>query len=520
MSESGRAFPERRQHPAAIAFDLLKSVRGFLLPGLAVLVLSRGDRGEVWLMAMFVPVTLAQLVRYWTLRYAVRGPELVLREGLLNRNVRSIPLDRVQDIDTEQSPLHRLLGVASVRLRTATDGTPEVELSALSLGAVDELRAALSAARRGSVMAEGAGDVGPDEPGPPERVPDPLEALIDEPAGQGFRAPEPEPGPSLHLPVHALVKLALLHNRGMLALGALFAFLGQYGLLDRLENLDQLSTFAGLPQAVRESLPPLALLGTVLVFTLLSPLFSVPWTLLRYGDFRLRLEGDDLRIEKGWWTRTVVSFPRARIQRVSVKQSPLQRAFGVVSIQAVNAGRSSGEGAGVVELVPILDADLALRFLGVFAPDFRWDGSWNRPHPKARRRLRRLALLRALVLAALLAWPFGWWALLPAVAFWLLSDWRARLRGTWLAWQRSAARIVSREGAFVRRTVVAPVQKIQSVVQRESPFDRRWGMRHLAFDTAGGGALAGLDLAFLAQDASAALAAEVTAEVEASRFRW
>ena len=57
-------------------------------------------------------------MRWLKLEYRVGAHELRIDSGWLSRTSRAIPFDRVTDVDLEQGPLHRLFGLARVKLET------------------------------------------------------------------------------------------------------------------------------------------------------------------------------------------------------------------------------------------------------------------------------------------------------------------------------------------------------------------------------------------------------------------
>ncbi len=496
----------RRQHPSALIFDLVQTLRSLFVPGLAVIFVSRGDEfgWEFYAMVAVVPVAVIQVTRYLTLRYELRSTELVLRQGLFNRNERHIPFDRIQDIDTRQSPIHRLLGVAGVRLRTATDGAPEAELTALTSQAIAELRRAIQGARGNAAT---------------ERAPSESDAHAE---SGDLEAPDsPRRAPRLGLSARDLLTLSLVRNRGLLALAATLGIAGQYGILDRVTDLPFLDALKNIP-GIGE-LAGFGFVGFGFVFlVLLSPLISIPWTFLRYGNFKLELDGEHLRIEKGLWTRTSLALPRRRIQRLSIVEGPLHRLFGVVSVYAINAGRSGADpgATGGSELVPILERHLVDAFLRTFTPEFQVQGEWRPPHPRARQRLRRGALIAPVVLGLLLAKPLGLWALAVTALLLAYSLPSAKREADWLAWQVTEDKVASRVGAYVRRTIIAPVSKLQTATERESVLDRRWGMRHLLLDTAGGLGVRPLELRLMEAKETQRLREALSVRVDDSDFRW
>src|SRR5215207_10623992 len=104
---------------------------------LALLVAARR---QFWLLFLGALVLLAWSTIEWLRRtYELEGGALRLEEGVLARKLRSVPFDRIQQVDLVRKPLHRLLGVATLRVETAGGGSAaEVDLDVVTL---DEARA-------------------------------------------------------------------------------------------------------------------------------------------------------------------------------------------------------------------------------------------------------------------------------------------------------------------------------------------------------------------------------------------
>ena len=126
---------EQRLHPASILFDIARYARIFAWPALIAFI--GGPRGgppgmgrwnydttpfETWLWVLVLPSLGLSIVRYLTFRVRYEPNELVIRSGLLFRNVRHIPYARVQNLDAVQNVFHRALGVADVRIETGSGG--------------------------------------------------------------------------------------------------------------------------------------------------------------------------------------------------------------------------------------------------------------------------------------------------------------------------------------------------------------------------------------------------------------
>lgn len=119
------------------------------LPALIALFIAgsaANGSGEWWqVLGIAVPVALGVL-RYVTTGYRITSGRIELRRGLLNRHVLSTPLDRVRTVDITAPPVHRLLGLTSVRIGTGTtSGGDEdrIDLDGLPVAQARRLRAEL-----------------------------------------------------------------------------------------------------------------------------------------------------------------------------------------------------------------------------------------------------------------------------------------------------------------------------------------------------------------------------------------
>ena len=124
---------DRRLHPMSWLFVLVQHLRQYIVPLLILIFLGRGDRNELWSLIGVGVLVLFSLWRYFTYRYGVGANGLVVRSGLLNRSLRVIPFVRIQNVGVHQTVLHRLFGVAEVRLESAGGKEPEAQMRVLKL---------------------------------------------------------------------------------------------------------------------------------------------------------------------------------------------------------------------------------------------------------------------------------------------------------------------------------------------------------------------------------------------------
>lgn len=104
-----------------------RSVLGFYLVGFVAavavgvvmaLVVGTGTGVAAFLVAFAILVVVGLLKRIGT-RYTITSQRLHIRRGILSRSVQQTRLERVQNVNTEQSVLQRLLRVGTVDFDTA-----------------------------------------------------------------------------------------------------------------------------------------------------------------------------------------------------------------------------------------------------------------------------------------------------------------------------------------------------------------------------------------------------------------
>ena len=156
----GEGTEVHRLHPLTVLLEVsrvLGRVAWFFVVVVAVGSLGgrRADPGT----ALFVLAgsgVLVALARYLSLRYWVESGTLVIRSGIVSRQVRTIPLDRIQNVELRQNAVQRVAGVVDFRIETAAGREAEAHLAVLSLEAAHRLKAELLAGR---TPAEDAGTV-------------------------------------------------------------------------------------------------------------------------------------------------------------------------------------------------------------------------------------------------------------------------------------------------------------------------------------------------------------------------
>jgi membrane protein YdbS with pleckstrin-like domain len=68
---------------------------------------------------------------YARFRYGVRETDLLVEQGVMFRRTTSIPLDRIQHVDTRQGPMERVFGLSRVVVYTAAGLSADGSIPAL-----------------------------------------------------------------------------------------------------------------------------------------------------------------------------------------------------------------------------------------------------------------------------------------------------------------------------------------------------------------------------------------------------
>lgn len=498
----------RRLHHWSIVFLLGDTLKGLLLPLGAVLFTARRSRWDLLLMWFSVPVAAISVWRYFTTFYELADDELIIRTGLLFRNVRHIRYTRVHNVETVQNPLHRLLGVAEVRVETAGASEQEAKLRVLSLADADEVRRrVIEGKKRAAVAADAT----------------PLAADSDVVEAAGTDAEE-----LVRMRFGDLIAFGFTQNRGGLVIGAIIGFVWEANFLkvDVASPTRVASRFFELFWAEGRLLndPGLTQLGLLLaallgIFVFIR-LLSVGWAIVQLYGFTLARQGDELRSTRGLLTRVHSTIPLSRIQLVSVRQSPLMRWFDRVEVRVQTAGGDEHATPGREWLAPSLHSDAVDSLMVAVFPGVELSAlEWQPADARTARRLWRTAL-RWIAFAFVAGMVFArvptLVLVLPVLGFtWLAARRGARSLGHALL----AEHVGVRNGWLWKNTSVARYAKVQAVSMTESPFDRRWTMADVFADTAGGGSHR-IALHYLPADEARAVYAHLCARAAATTFRW
>lgn len=434
-----------------------------------------------------IVVLAAGLVTVWQTAYVQRFSYEVTEDtfdiasGVLSRREREIPYERVQNVDISENVLQRLLGLAQVRIETAGGSGTEARLRYVTRAEAGRLQELLGERKR---RAAGETDSGVED--------DASRAAIE------------------------AETLFTLSDRELGILGVVSADLRLLGLASVVLSGFAPQVAAQLqpgPDLVSLAGPLLALVGLVGLW-----LFSAVTAVFRYYGFELRRRADELRYERGLLQRYSGTIPVDKIQTLRLRENVLARALGYAGLVIETAGYGPGQEAGSQSAVPLAKRERALALAREVEPVGAIE--FERPPRRAR---TRYAVRYALAVAGLTAvlWTLdtvtGWLPLWYLAAGLLLAVPAA----AHLAWRHRGYHVgedyfVTRNGFWRRETVVVPYDRVQTVANSQSVFQRRRDLGTVRVDTASSGGFFGTAAA--AVDIDGGLAEELRERVH-GRFR-
>lgn len=461
----------QRLHHSTLWLPLLEVLRGALIPGVIASFFFGYER-ILFFGGCFVllPTALAHVFRFVSVRYHINEAELVIRSGVISKRDRRIPLERMQDIEIQQSLFHRWFDLAKLEITTAGAEDQEATLDVLSRKQAEALRATILRRQDSDAQSQTTDGSQPAEP---------RQTLCE-------------------LTTRDLVKGGLTSN----LVASIGAIIGTIFYVKFVQGLGSgiVGTFEEkVTEKVQERLPSGRLFDSVIDFftvdtigkgvllALGGALISIAGFVIRYHGFRLTQVRDVITKKFGLFTVRRSSLAQDRFQAIKLEEGLLRRCFGLASIRADSAGdRNQLDDQKKRDvLVPVTSRDHAFALVRDVQPDLETsEPEWKRVSRLAIMRGTRKGwlLVLALMIQTLLA--TGWMCLawLPAIplVYYLNVQWY-RNTGYWVGEKF----VLSRRGWLNRNTLFLPVKNIQNVSLTQNPFDRRLNLATVSIDAAG-----------------------------------
>lgn len=478
---------ELRGFLVIFAFEALKTLRAFW-PILIVIIAQKKilPAGVTIPMAIGIILLLVlthSILFYLNFYFYVEGNQFILKKGYLRKKVLSIPLQRIQSVNTKQNILQQLLNVYSLEIDTAGSAVKELKIYSLSGSYADHLTQFLQSHKESKV--EGKQDAN----------------IIEEEE-------------ILKLSPSDLLRIGISQNH--IRTGLIIVAFGSQ-IVDQIQDLfeKESDAYSDSVQNILASSGIIFYTGLALFFLVVSILATVLITVIKYYDFKLIKHQSGYSITAGLINKRKVLLPFSKVQQLNWETGPIKKLFGIFKISFKQAVSKQMKQKQVADAPGCLKHHIESIRGELFKGDLPDDSEKIYAH---RRYFNPL-------------WLVGGWipALIPIALYiyepiWLIAG------GSWLAlsalycmmmvrkryFQFNKTQLIVGKGAIATMWQQAETFKTQSVDFRQSFFQKRRGLASLRISNASGH----MDIPYLPEDMANKLMNYLLYHVETSNKNW
>lgn len=313
MTESEDFNHPQRQSLIGILVYLLRNAR--VIVSLVIAFIAIGNENPMISNYLLVVLIVGGLItavisylQYRNFTFHIEQEELVIHRGVLVKERKTIPLDRIQSVHIEQNIIQQALSVVGLKIDSAGSTEKELEIAALREPVARSFRDLLKK-KPASKPPDAEEDALPREPDEEELV---VLSPID------------------------LLKVGLTENHvrnGLVAILVVYGYITQY--LDFTQGYmeDYLQEYVDqVPGTlIRASLA--IIVASVVVFILVSILISLGRTILKFYRFRAVISDEVVELTSGLLKRNEIRIPVHKIQYLKWESNPLRRMMGFETVQ-------------------------------------------------------------------------------------------------------------------------------------------------------------------------------------------
>ncbi|WP_124980445.1 PH domain-containing protein [Nonlabens xiamenensis] len=469
----------QRQSKKVILLYLFKSIKGLLLYFLfAIFGTSSFGEGSIYIMGFTFFLAFVSLInpiiKYWFFQFHIEGDELILQKGLLQKERKAIPLERIQSININQNLGQRILRIVSLEVETAGSKAKELEIPGLDDSYARQLKDLLDGRKQQQVAASDTDLEIPETTDEPELT---------------TEIPHSQAKESLvmELGLIDLLKVGITQNHlrsGFLALGVVFGF--WYKIKDLVEALFG-DVMEGLTWDNMISSASLGLMTTaLLVFLVVSILLSLITTVNKYWDFRVIKRADHLEVRMGLLNKREVKIPLSKVQILEFHSNPLRRLLGFKTALIFQANSESQKASNVS--IPACTPEHQEQLQDIIFQETRQAPLMTlASNPWSHARLNFYIMSVICVPLAILAYWFEmYWGLAVPVVLLISSCFFAYQYGKFSFILKEADFAVFKTGWLFPKEMITPTYKSQAVEKWRSIFLKRRKETHFKLHTAAG----------------------------------
>lgn len=474
-----------RLHPLTILVEMGRVMRHFAIIFIIFVVQylsnpAKADYSEMLLGAVGGVTVIFAIIRYFSYGYAIHNGNLIVKEGIITKKHRTIPLDRIQNINLKRGILHQVLGLVDLEVETAGGGKAEAHISALSQDDAHSLKIQLT-----------GGNPATSSPFMEKRRDVPLYTAS----------------------FYELFLAGATQNKAMPILAAVMGlFSNAFSRTEVFKNI-----IKSLPTGSNS-----VLIWTFFIFAFIAFgwIASIVMTFVGYFKFELSLGDGCFKRSYGLVNHIENVVPIHRVQNVRLEENWIQRLLKVCRVYVDTAGayaEGRRENQADIKATPLLTPMLEnSRLSGIITlaiPGFDFQkANWSSLSVRSIYRHIYLGFLWAAIIGGAIYALVHYRGDIPLMPFSLkqgeitgaspyfvinrqfaytvagilfgLSAIGAIIRFKTAGYWDQGEVIAARQGIWTRTTKIAPINKIQSTTFSQSPSQRRFGLATITLLTA------------------------------------
>lgn len=425
------------------------------------------------------------ILYYLNFYFYIEENQFIIKKGYLRKIVLSIPLERIQSVNTKQNLLQQLLNVYSLEVDTAGSAGKELKIYSLSGSYTEHLTQFLESHKENAneEKSESISDTNKE-----------VEIIKLSPAD--------------------LLRIGISQNHLKTGL-IILAFV--YQIVDQIKDLFQKETdaYSNSVQNIISNSGILIFTGLIIFALAISILATLLFTVIKYYDFKLVKHQQNYRISAGLFNKRKVLLPFSKIQQLNWETGPIKKMFGIFKISFKQAVSKQVQQKQVIDAPGCLEQHIESIRNEVFKGDLP---DYSEKIYSHRRYFNLLWFQRGLFPAAL-ATPLYiieplWlivgasWLVISAVYCWMM------VRKSYFQFNKS--QLIVGKGAINTEWQQSEAFKTQSVDFRQSFFQKRRGLASLRVNNASGQ----IDIPYIPEDIANKLMNYLLYHVETSNKKW
>lgn len=445
----------RRLHPMTIFYSALRAMPQLFI---AFFVMRNFKEGVIELI-IYLAIALLLLpwllIYYFTFRYHISSEGIIIHSGLLFKNNRTIPIDRIQNVDIVQNALQRIFRIASVKIETAGGKTTEGKLEYVGIQQAHAIRLEI----------EG------------------LQSAVYQQDQQSKFVHHDESTPFFSLSINELFRGSITRLSPVVLFAA--GILGQYNfVLQKL--IENNSTVNAATEWIIEN---------VWIFVIVSLVFSllISWVggivvhCARFYGFTIVTKTKAVITDSGLFSKRHSIIPTAKMQSIARRANPIMRLLGLEYVEVHTASSADNGSKSSETLFPVMRKEKTIEcvrtLFSLTFPDNYLSIFSRKAYIYCVVRDFFIAVLPLLITSFFVLTPYF---LSAALVFLISILFIEKYRLTRKGYTLEDGYLFIRSGVWTLTHVAIPYSKIQ-VLTHEQSFIERWaGFSHITISTAGG----------------------------------